>query len=159
MNSGVKSICGFIAQKLKSKYADVALTSSQLEREPQSWTQKLSLGNLTLPSYTLLNYCLILNDKFESYHNPSPYKINMEKGVVKTLCDLLVVLYPQIPGEVITSFIKTRTFIRIKHLNEKMNEEKKIRKSFVDRNTRHFIRSKVPPAETFSLEESDDSSL
>ncbi|CAL8083730.1 unnamed protein product [Orchesella dallaii] len=116
---GKEYVCGFIARKLKKKFPQLSLGhTSSVTRMPQSWVQRKSRGNLTVPTYDWLAMCSKLDKVFVQHHDlPGPVKVNQNPGAIRGLRRKLEKRFPEIPPQAIRLFVRTRTFIRIKHVN------------------------------------------
>jgi len=67
-----------------------------------------------------------MNDKFLKFHGPTSFR--RKSKVVKTLSDVISKEFPHVPFSVIKRFVRLRTIIRIRHINEKEKKMKVSRK-------------------------------
>lgn len=115
---GFEYICGFISMKLARKFPELQLgRTSEVFRNPQTWTQLKSSGSLTLPNYNWLNWAKRLEVEFRKFHNVGRHKVNLGIGAIKGFSKMLIRKYPEVPAEAVTFFVRLRTYIRIKHIN------------------------------------------
>ena len=88
-----------------------------------SWIEILSRGGLTVPSDQFFSTILKLDKKFVNHHGSY---ISFEKNVMESLSTSLIMEFPDFDPDVINAFVKTRTFIRIRSLNAKLKEDKRV---------------------------------
>lgn len=100
------------------------------EKDNSSWLRHLTYGGLTNPSEEWLLQAKNLNVVFEDQHKHQLLKI---PGVVSNVTKLALEKIPSVPMKVATSFIKQRTFIRMKFLNESMAKKRKSVAEMCDR--------------------------
>jgi len=118
-------ICGFISKKLASKFPELNLgTTSEVRRNPATWTQVRSSGGLTLPSYNWINWARKLEIEFRKYHDVGKCKVNQAPGAIKGLAKMLTRKYPEVPAEALKFFVRVRTYMRIKHVNKKIEKSR-----------------------------------
>jgi hypothetical protein len=153
---GEEKLLGYIVMKLKSKFPELILPSELESRQPQSWTQFVSRGGLHLPSYDFLNLARRWNSYFEAFHNSNnKWKLNKSPGVLNTLSDRISSEFPTVDIEIIKRFVKIRTFIRIKFLNEVIQQAKHKKRNL--RKRQQFGRSyQVALSESDSQEEESE---
>lgn len=80
-----------------------------------SWIKAVSRGGLFTPSQSLLLLLNSLEDKFKEYHGE---KLNSVRDPIGQFALITENENPEIPGEILRLFSKTRFFIRLKHLNK-----------------------------------------
>lgn len=100
------------------------------EKDNSSWLRHLTYGGLTNPSEEWLLQAKNLNIVFEDQHKQQLLKI---PGVVCNVTKLALERIPSVPMKVATTFIKQRTFIRMKFLNESMANKRKTVAEMCDR--------------------------
>ena len=82
-----------------------------VQEDSSPWITQLSRGGLVKPSEDFLKTV----KEFEEFHSD---KINTTKGVISKLVENLQKQHPTVPTQLIKKFARTRTFIRLKHLNQ-----------------------------------------
>jgi len=121
---GKEYLAGFVASKLRSSNPELAATVIEIDQvKTTSWVSALSKGNLVVPSIRWRNDCELLHQEFEQFHDNRD-KLNRNTGVLKGFCEALGNRYPLISKSALQKYIKVRLFIRIKHLNRKMEEKR-----------------------------------
>lgn len=73
-----------------------------------------------MPSEKMMSIAKTAESMFNSYHGQT---LKTEKGVVKTFYEMLVAKFPSIEFKVLRKFARTRTFIRLRHLNRQSEIE------------------------------------
>ena len=120
---GQKYIAGYLAAAFHVKYPDFGektCDKSIFEPNNSPWIYALSRGGLTVPSAELVNKVNEFDKIFDSIHGSD---ICRKPNVIKRLTEAISTHFPAFPHEVIQKFSKTRTFIRIKTLNEQLKVE------------------------------------
>lgn len=122
---------GWIAMKYKASFPyltrDLKINP---EKDESSWLKHLSYGGLTTPSVEWLRQAKCLNLVFEEEHKGQLLK---GPGIVSKVTKIALENNPDIPHPIANAFIKQRTFIRMKFLNE-CAASKKRKNSFEDEN-------------------------
>jgi hypothetical protein len=155
---GEEFLAGYIAKKVSSKFPGFVLSAPEATRVPLSWTQHISKGGLKVPSYDMLNMTRRMNKYFLIFHetnNTNKWKVNRMRGVISTLVSRISADFPDIDVAVIKSFVKTRTFIRIKFLNQKIQQLKHKKRNIRKKN--QFVRSQEPNLSESDTDSSEDS--
>ena len=101
------------------------------------WILALSRGGLTVPTKDFNDIMLQFEDVFEQIHGST---ISKQKNVIKSVTQLICDRFPDFPTEVIHTFVKTRTFIRIKHLNRQLKIEAEATKKRNAEKRKHFTK-------------------
>jgi hypothetical protein len=116
---GLAYIAGWIAKKHKSSHPELGDYTYRVREDHTyalpSWIQQLSYGGLIEPSP---EWCLDVSkmDKyFLEHHGDSFVK---GRNVVKNLTDQLSAMFPSLDKDVIKTFAKIRTIIRLRFLNQ-----------------------------------------
>jgi hypothetical protein len=124
---GKEYVAGFVASKLSEKFPHLRASDNEVTlMGSYSWVNLLSRYNLTVPSFEWYNQCQVLSEEFEIFHIMGDQNhINTSFGVLQGFCDALHSKYPQIQPEALNLYIKTRLFIRIKRVNNKIAEDRR----------------------------------
>ena len=88
-----------------------------VQEDSSPWITQLSRGGLVKPSEDFLKTVQAFEKHFEKFHSD---KINTTKGVISELVENLQRQHPTVPIQLIKKFARTRTFIRLKHLNQEI---------------------------------------
>lgn len=122
---------GWVAMKHKAEFPYLAVDlKNNLEKDDSSWLKHLTYGGLTNPSAEWLNEAKGLNKVFEDQHKQQILK---GPGVVNNVTKIAMDRVPSVNIKVATCFIKQRTFIRMKFLNECATRKRKSKPSIDDR--------------------------
>lgn len=127
-DDGVKCLCWWIAKKFREKYA--YLGKPTCKKETYSYTnssliQHLPYGELIEPSEKWVSQAHKLNSYFLKYNKGDEDRLKLKPKLVKDLCNKLSKKYPDIPSDIIQTFIKHRIFIHIQYLNTKIVNTRK----------------------------------
>jgi len=109
----------YVAGYFASRYEKYPQLISTKEKHTMCWTNFLSRGCLKIPSKMLLDGMKLLETCFIKQHGNNVSKI---PGVMRTITDImkkqLTDYTLEIPEEVLSCMVWTRTSIRINNLNE-----------------------------------------
>jgi len=97
------------------------------------WIATLSRGGLTVPSEQFLRTVQTFELVFKEIHGDG---LNTQYKVMETNIQIISSRFPTVPVEVVKKYVRTRTFIRIKHLNLLLKAEKDLRRN--KRKLKHF---------------------
>lgn len=130
---GVRYVAGWIARKNMKNYPQYALSTfkkldSDNDNNKPTWIQHLSNGGLIEPSEDLYGAVLRMDKYFKFYHGNMYRKGD---GVIKKFVVFLQTLFPDLPEEIIRTYARIRTFIRIKYLNYLNSLPKEMRDKIV----------------------------
>jgi len=145
---GMEFLSGYIVRKLKSKFPDLHLDEeTENEAGLDSWTRRVSLGNLTVPSLDFLNLVRKWEPNFDAVHGQDPTstfrnKLNRNFGVITLLTARIRDDFPDSPEELVKYYVKVRTFIRIKDVNTKIQQWRFSQRNF--RKARQFAQGAFP---------------
>lgn len=139
---GLKYIAGFLAHKFRQKYPELGCKTCESPNSGVSssaWISSLSRGGLTLPSENFMKQILVFESIFKDIHGKNG--LNSEYKVMETTVNQIQCKCNSVPIDVVRKYVRTRTFIRIKFLNQKLKEEKDAkRKNRRDlAKNRHFV--------------------
>ncbi len=125
---GLSYIAGFIAKKLHASYPELWTKTTDLGNDTTSspWVMWLSNGGLTVASEEFHEACRQFEATFQVFHNKHKNKIDQHSDVITRMSEVLHQKFSNCPIEMLQLFAKTRTFIRIKYLNNclKVDEAK-----------------------------------
>ena len=137
---GLKYLAGFLAHKFRLKYPELGCKTkdvSNLAQNNSPWISALSRGGLTLPSDHFLNQVRQFEEVFRDIHGKNG--LNAQYQVMETTVKQIQARFKSVPGDVVRKYVRTRTFFRIKFLNQKLREEKEAKKKNRDLvKKRHF---------------------
>jgi len=119
--SGEEYAAGYIASKLQEEDLDFDLIDHTTGQQQFSWVRFVSKGGLVKPSNVWLQTFKKFNEYFQAFHHA---KVNKFPRVVKDLTECIKGEFPEIPEKIIKFYAKTRTSIRIRHLNKCFENEK-----------------------------------
>ena len=123
-SQGFGYICGFLARKFASKYPFLGSKSSDVDINKSDistpWIKHLSNGGLIVPSDVFVAGCHEFEKIFNNFHNCHKNGIDQNPKVITRLNEVLIQKFPSWPKDLLCLFGKTRTFIRIKYLNNQL---------------------------------------
>jgi len=120
---GREYVAGFISDKLKAEFPDLAMESSEKCTANSLWIRHLSRGGLTEPSKLWFHTFRLFDEYFIAFHSLS-IKVNKDPGVVRRLCDLIQQDFPEVDEKIVKLFAMTRTKIRVDSINKEIEAEK-----------------------------------
>lgn len=130
-DEGLKYISGYVAFKLKNKFPQLGVKTCSLKAvessttENKSWTETVSKGGLCVPSDEYMEATKLIESAFVEINGNN----NMCRGkwAVQKVFNLVKnnLLCNNIPEEAIKRLILTRIYIRLKHINQTMEERAK----------------------------------
>jgi len=111
------------------------LIKCQNKKLKRSWVLALSKGGLTVPSLDWMNKCSIIEQEFDNfYFSPGQsclldrsLRISKNVRVLKGFYTALSNKYPDILNQPLKAFLRTRLFIRIKIINQKLTKERTVK--------------------------------
>jgi hypothetical protein len=121
---GLKYVAGYLAHNLRTKFPQFGEKTGAIsfDRTVQApWIHALSRGGLTVPSENFLGIVKSFDCIFKEIHGNS---LNTQHEVMGTTIKMISCRFPHVATEVIKKFVRTRTFIRITHLNKQLIAEK-----------------------------------
>lgn len=121
-DDALKYLAGYIAFKCRNIDSNLGSTPTagkcHLDTElsaKQDWITIISKGGLTSPSPAWLSTICQLEIIFAAFHGPNISRCNRVMG---TLTDLIHSKFPELNKKIVQLYVRTRTFIRIRHLNK-----------------------------------------
>lgn len=121
--NGLKFLAGYVAHRFRLEYPESG--STNLDDPNCSWISTLNKGNLLHPSNNFLKAICYSEEVFNQFHGSGLKKIPF---IIQDVLIKVKEQYSCIPDTVLSCFIRTRTFIRLKHLNKIIMNEKRIPK-------------------------------
>lgn len=118
---GVEYLSGWVAYKMKNKYANLGTYTHKSLRNVPSWVMDLSYGGLMLPSEDWLKTTQMMEKYFNKCHGG---EFKFRKKIVKRLSDVIIQKHKDVEPELVIKYIKMRTIIRCRFLNKKNKERK-----------------------------------
>lgn len=133
---GLRYLAGFIAKKFIKKYPHLGKftqphicsnptqpsSTMNFNSVPPSWLQTISFGSLLDPSDDFFEKILCFESHFKKFHKNN--KINLKPNVVKQLSRKINAKFNDVDLEIITAYVRQRTFIRMNYLNQIYNNKK-----------------------------------
>ena len=115
-------IAGYILRKFKEVHPELVLTYPENTRNPQSFTQQKSDGNLTVPNCPMMTLFHEFEQYFLAFHNHSgdKWKVNRSYNVISYLTDRIHKKYTTTSKDLIRYYVRIRTFIRISYINKRL---------------------------------------
>lgn len=132
-DEGLKYVAGFLAHKFRQKYPELGCKTRDLVNPGQTispWISALSRGGLTLPSDSFLKQVRLFEEVFKDIHGKNG--LNAQYRVMETTEKQILGRFKSVPAEVVKKYVRTRTFIRIKFLNQKVKVEKEAKRKSRD---------------------------
>jgi hypothetical protein len=115
---GLVYLAGYVASRYRQKYP--WLMGEPSEVVGSEWISKISRGGLVYPSDEFMHIISIENEKFFSFHGEWIFRGR------KAFTLLTELIYESVdtkwPKEVVTCFIRTRTYVRVKFINKKLKD-------------------------------------
>ncbi|KAG5866501.1 hypothetical protein JTB14_012598 [Gonioctena quinquepunctata] len=126
----LECIGGYIAKKYRKKYPDLGdhiyKYSTEHDYSLPTWVQHHSYGGLIEPNESWKSTIEKFNVEFEKFHQQDlGHGLRKGKRVTKKLIRRLCWKHNVIPKEVIQTFVKLRTIIRIKYINFKSQSRRR----------------------------------
>ena len=136
---GLKYIAGYLAHKFRIKYPDLGTrtdaAASFKNHSESKWITALSRGGLMLPSHEFLSKMIQFEKIFKEVHGNG---LNTQYKVMQTTIEHILQSFPDFPLEIIKKYVRTRTFIRIKELNNKIRKTKEANRKRNVKKVKHF---------------------
>ena len=119
---GLKYVAGWIAYKFRESYPDLGIQTWEVLHPPSGpdtskWVTYLSRGGLRKPTNNLILAVYKMERLFCRYNKDG---LKRGKLVIKNLYDLFCRRLPNLPKDLLLKVARTRTFIRLRHLNQKL---------------------------------------
>jgi len=129
--NGLQFLAGYVAHRFRLEYPELGSTKNV---DGPSWISTLNKGNLLYPSNNLLEAICYTEEVFNQFHGSG---LKKSPFIIQTVLNIVKEQYSCIPDTVLSCFIRTRTFIRLKHLNKIIMNEKK---SVKDKKLKKFVK-------------------
>jgi len=117
-------ITGYVAHRFRHKYADLGTSTKFLA--PRDWLSCISRGNCLYPSDEFMEAARIMNAEFLSFHGTS---FNLENKIFDKVTKKVCAKINTFPAEVIACLVRTRSYIRLRHINNKIKMNNASKKS------------------------------
>lgn len=119
-HDALKYLAGYIAFKCKNIDGCLGIVTEKLQPDTklstgQDWISIISKGGLTSPSPEWLAALMEFEIIFASFHGQHFSKCNK---VMETLTSIIQSKFPEIHWKIIALYVRTRSFIRIRHFNK-----------------------------------------
>lgn len=122
-------VAGAVARKFIGKYPELAKTSKTSKDGLNcNWTEYVSEGNLLEPSMDMIQCGMSIEMVFREYHGSKD--IHKGPGIMDKVTEKVIALLKNrynIPNDVVHCMVRTRTFIRLNHLNKMIQEKQSIK--------------------------------
>jgi hypothetical protein len=135
---GLKYICGFLAHKFRFTHPEFGTKTNEnsvFEKVEAPWISALSRGGLTIPSTEFAQTIYAFEDIFKTIHGSD---ICTKEKVIASTIKIIEEKFPLFPKEVIKKYVRTRTFIRLKFMNQQLKANKEAKKRRNQMKIRHF---------------------
>jgi len=133
-SESVEYVIGYVAHRFFHKYP---FLKSDEESSKDSWIQHLSMGNLTVPSRTLVNAAHTMESLFKDLHGNG---LSKHPNIIKNIVKKLNEKFHDLPTDVLGCLVRTRTFIRMNKLNNKLLNDRKTTKTKNNTKVQKFIK-------------------
>ena len=133
---GLQYIAGYVAKKFRFKYPNLGCQTKDLPASKNNnidwvnWIMTISDGYLIYPSNSLLEVARIVNSEFDLFHQGPG--LSRQPFIIKNLTEIVKkkVLEKNIdmPDEIIKCLVSTRTYIRLRNIQNKIIYEELAKK-------------------------------
>ena len=116
-NEALSVIAGSIAFKLKKCFPELSANEAMHlpELNRYGWIEALSNKGVSKPTDAWMTNVLKFEKVFQAIHKDS---LSKENGIIKKLQYSLSVLFPEVNTVILKQYSRTRTYSRIKYINE-----------------------------------------
>ena len=135
-DSAMAHVAGFVARKRGPSLGTPSAFAEEDVPVEALWTRLKSVGGLTLPTHEFLNEFRQMDAEFCAHHAMEPDGLSRRPGVLRELIQILGEKHPNLSMEVIGTFVRVRTFIRLRHVNAGRRMESLVKRSI--RKERHY---------------------
>lgn len=111
-------IAGYVAHKFRHKYPELGVPTKTLPLT-NNWLSCISRGNCMYPSKDLQTAASIMNEEFIKFHGSS---FSKESGIFDKLTSITCTKV-SLPTCVIACLVRTRTYIRLRQINQKIRQQ------------------------------------
>ena len=141
----LRYLTGYVAFKLKCKYPclgqKMSDTNEMTKREENlTWIETVSKGWLTIPSDDFWKCAQIMEERFLNFHGQND--LRRESGIIKVLTNIVSEISAaiSIPTEAISYLVRTRTYIRLRHINKCVLSREEQRNRQLKKKTAKFVK-------------------
>ena len=115
-DSAMAYVAGYVARK---RGPSLGAPSAYAEEVPVEalWTRLRSVGGLTIPTQQFFDEFRQTEAEFCAHHAMEPDGLSRRPGVITELVGILTGRHPNLTRQVIQTFVRVRTFIRLRHVN------------------------------------------
>jgi hypothetical protein len=111
-------IAGYAAHRFRNRYGDLGIPTKDLPNPPNDWICTISRGNCMHPSEKLQNVTKIMHEEFVKFHGIS---FSREDKIFDKLTNIVCFKINYcIPKEVVACLVRTRTYIRLRKMNNEI---------------------------------------
>lgn len=124
-DQGLAYVAGYAAFRFKNKYPKLGTPTEMLVNPNNDWINYISRGRLLSPNADLLKVAKHMNNVFLKYHPES--SLRKEPWIFKTVANIVedeLKNITQIPREVLSCLVRTRTYIRVRIINKQFQMKK-----------------------------------
>lgn len=120
-------ITGYVAHRFQHKYPDLG-TPTKFIAPRDDGLSCISRGNCLYPSDEFMEAARVMNAEFLSFHRTSFFNLENKifDKVAKKICTNI---NNKFPVEVIACLVRTRSYIRLRHINNKIENNNALKKN------------------------------
>lgn len=116
-------IAGYVSYRFRSKYPELGIPTRELPySDPSTWICQVSRGSLIYPCENLIENARILEKKFAAFHGDNLSATNLIFQKVAMAVKSEISDCSQIPHEALMCLVRTRTYIRLRFLNNNLKK-------------------------------------
>jgi len=116
-------VAGYVAHRFRHKYPDLGVPTAILQLR-DDWLSYISKGNCIYPSKELQAAATLMNEEFVKFHDNT---FSSEDLILDKLTTIICKKV-SLPETVIASLVRTRTYIRLRHINNLIKQRNCTRK-------------------------------
>lgn len=139
---GLYALASIVAYKIKKKSPEYISEVNPVPTDYPVWVEHFSVRGMAPPSAQLIDFVKVMDRNFHNLHGESVQK---DKGLVKLFQNHIKVTAPKIPKLIVSVFAKLRILIRVRALNKRNKDQKKVaaQQNKLDKNSRQANVNKV----------------
>jgi len=116
-------VAGYVAHRFRHKYPDLGMPTATLQLR-DDWLSYISKGNCIYSSKELQAAATLMNEEFVKFHGNT---FNSENLIFDKLTTIICKKV-SLPETVIACLVRTRTYIRLRHINNFIKQRNCTRK-------------------------------
>jgi hypothetical protein len=119
-DEGLKYVAGYVAHCFLKERPDLGEKTTDISaftKYTSPWISALSRGGLVVPSEEFVAKVYEMEKIFICLHKDN---VSLQRNVVKNFHALLLSKFPDLPSALLKKYARTRTFIRIRNLNNRL---------------------------------------